>query len=78
MGRVEDRPFRFQAAWFTHSENPDLVKNSWARDQSNIVNCLHNVAQDSAIFNKEVFGNVFAHKKELEARSRYSKSVGGH
>jgi hypothetical protein len=61
----EDRPFQFQAAWFTHSEYPALVKNNCARD-----NCLQNVAQDSTIFNKEVFGNIFARKKELEARLR--------
>jgi hypothetical protein len=28
------------------------------------------VAQDSTTFNKEVFGNIFARKKELEARLR--------
>jgi hypothetical protein len=66
----ENSPFRFQAAWFTHSDYPSLVKNSWARDRSNIVNCLQNVANDSTIFNKEVFGNIFARKKEVEARLR--------
>jgi hypothetical protein len=66
----EDRPFQFQAAWFTHSEYPALVKNNCARDRSNIVHCLQNVAQDTTIFNKEVFGNIFARKKELEARLR--------
>jgi hypothetical protein len=63
LGCPEDRPFRFQAAWYTHSEYPALVKNSWARDRSNIVHCLQNVAQDSTTFNKEVFGNIFARKK---------------
>jgi hypothetical protein len=47
-----------------------MVKNSWARDQNNIVKCLQNVANDSTTFNKEVFGNIFARKKELEARLR--------
>jgi hypothetical protein len=69
-GCVEERPFWFQAAWSTHSEYHDLVKNSWARDQNNIVKCLQNVANDSTTFNKEVFGNIFARKKELEARLR--------
>lgn len=46
------------------------MKNNCARDRSNIVHCLQNVAQDSTIFNKEVFGNIFARKKELEARLR--------
>jgi hypothetical protein len=70
MGCTENRPFRFQAAWFTHSEYPALVKDSWARDRRGIVQCLQNVTKDSIIFNKEVFGNIFARKKELEARLR--------
>ncbi|MCH80273.1 RNA-directed DNA polymerase (Reverse transcriptase) [Trifolium medium] len=66
----EGRPFRFQAAWFTHNAYPNLVKNIWARDRSNIVQCLQNVAHESTIFNREVFGNIFARKKEVEARLR--------
>ncbi|PNY14872.1 ribonuclease H, partial [Trifolium pratense] len=68
MGSREGRPFRFQAAWFTHNAYPLLVKNAWARDRSNIVQSLQNVANESTIFNKEVFGNIFARKKEVEAR----------
>ncbi|GAU48983.1 hypothetical protein TSUD_245740 [Trifolium subterraneum] len=64
----EGRPFRFQAAWFTHSDYPQLVKNTWSRDRNNIIGCLQNVAQESITFNKEVFGNIFARKKEVEAR----------
>ncbi|MCH86532.1 RNA-directed DNA polymerase (Reverse transcriptase), partial [Trifolium medium] len=70
MARHENRPFRFQAAWFTHSEYPDLVRNTWARNRNNIVCSLQNVARESTIFNKDVFGNIFARKKELEARLR--------
>jgi hypothetical protein len=40
VGNHENRPFRFQAAWFTHSDYPNLVKNTWARDRHNIVGCL--------------------------------------
>jgi hypothetical protein len=70
VGNHENRPFRFQVAWFTHSDYPNLVKNTWARDRHNIVGCLQNVAKLSTIFNKEVFGNIFARKKEVEARLR--------
>ncbi|MCI07925.1 RNA-directed DNA polymerase (Reverse transcriptase), partial [Trifolium medium] len=66
----EDRPFRFQAAWFTHNEYPNLVRNTWNRDRGNIAHCLQNVAKESTTFNKEVFGNIFARKKEVEARLR--------
>ncbi|PNX86889.1 hypothetical protein L195_g042972, partial [Trifolium pratense] len=63
----ESRPFRFQAAWFTHSDYPILVRNTWARDRNNIVDCLQNVAQESTIFNKEVFdsANLLRLQKEL-------------
>ncbi|KAK2392667.1 hypothetical protein QL285_066003 [Trifolium repens] len=70
MMAQEDRPFRFQAAWFTHNDYPNLVRNTWNRNGGNIVHCLHNVATESTTFNKEVFGNIFARKKEVEARLR--------
>jgi hypothetical protein len=66
----EGRPFRFQAAWFTRNEYPTLVTNTWARDRHNIAQCLQNIAEASTVFNKEVFGNIFARKKEVEARLR--------
>lgn len=33
-----------------------------------MVQSLHNIKEDSIIFNREVFGNIFASKKRLEAR----------
>jgi hypothetical protein len=39
-------------------------------DRGNIVNCLQNVAQKSIDFNTDVFENIFARKKEVEARLR--------
>jgi hypothetical protein len=54
VGSHENRPFRFQAAWFTHSDY-NLVKNTWARDRHNIVGCLQNVAKVSTIFNRGVW-----------------------
>jgi hypothetical protein len=62
------RPFRFQAAWCTHVDYPPLVKKAWDRDRGNVAKSLHNVSEDSKKFNKEVFGNIFARKRELEAR----------
>ncbi|KAK2452596.1 ABC transporter B family member [Trifolium repens] len=69
---MNESPFRFQAAWFTHKDYPQLVKNTWTHDNNNnnIVGCLQNVARESSTFNKEVFGNVFSRKKEVEARLR--------
>jgi len=33
-----------------------------------VAKSLSNVSEDSKKFNKEVFGNIFARKRELEAR----------
>lgn len=64
----EGRPFRFQAAWCTHDDYKTVVQNAWEKDCDNIHSALLNVCEDSIIFNKEVFGNLFANKKKLVAR----------
>jgi hypothetical protein len=66
----EGRPFRFQALWFTHKDYLPLVKDTWSTESGSIVRCLQSVAQKSIDFNKNVFGNIFARKKEVEARLR--------
>jgi hypothetical protein len=68
LASKEDRPSRFQAPWFSQTDYPPLVKETWARDKGDIVRCLKNVEDKSIIFNKDVFGNIFARKKEVEAR----------
>jgi hypothetical protein len=68
MASKEGRPFCFQASWFSHTDYPPLVKETWARYKGDIVRCLKNVEDKSIIFNKDVFGNIFARKKEVEAR----------
>ena len=60
------RPFRFEAAWIDHHEYADLVKNSW--HLPNITASLAKVQENSIIFNKEVFGNIFQRKKHIENR----------
>lgn len=66
-----DRPFRFQAAWCSHEDYIGVVQEAWGgEDTTSVVQSLHQVRDKSIIFNKEVFGNIFAKKKELEARLR--------
>jgi len=60
------RPFRFEAAWIDHHDYGALVKNSW--HFPNITASLNNVKENSIIFNKEVFGNIFQRKKHIENR----------
>lgn len=66
----QERPFRFQAAWCTHDAYRPLVQKAWDRERGNIVQALLKVQTESLTFNKEVFGNVFAKKRELEGRLR--------
>lgn len=62
------RPFRFLAAWCTHEEYPDIVRGAWWSSGGSVSNALKNVRNESIIFNKNVFGNIFHRKKSLEAR----------
>lgn len=65
-----ERPYRFQAAWCTHSAYPPLVKFAWQRDLGSISQALQNVQNDSISFNKHLFGNIIQRKRKLEARLR--------
>jgi len=58
------RPFRFQAAWCTHENYHEIVKQEWRKDTCNISVSLKNVMEESQVFNKEVFGNIFRKKKK--------------
>ncbi|XP_057445015.1 uncharacterized protein LOC130737280 [Lotus japonicus] len=63
------RPFRFEAAWLMHEQYAGLVQDAWAL-QGDVSSKLELVKDKSVLFNKEVFGNIFFRKHELEARLR--------
>lgn len=62
------RPFRFEAAWVTHEDYHQVVHRAWTRRQGSPVEALEQVRADSLVFNKEVFGNIFRRKREIERR----------
>lgn len=64
------RPFRFQAAWYTHKDYSGVVSEAWRQAQGDVVSALHNVSRDSLVFNNEIFGNIWEKKRQLEARLR--------
>lgn len=68
VGKREERPFRFIAAWCTHSDYPNIVRETWKRENGDVPMALHKVTQESIKFNKEKFGNIFANKRHLEAQ----------
>lgn len=54
-----DRPFRFEAAWATHPVYYDVVVEAWKEGATNVVAGLDKVREDSILFNKMIFGNIF-------------------
>ena len=70
------RPFSFEAAWATQGDYPNIIGHAWAKEPRNVVDGLHRVRDNSIIFNKNVFGNVFRRKRLPEARlSRLQKQI---
>ena len=62
------RSFRFEAAWATHKDYCNVVDHAWSKEKGNVVDGLYRVRDDSIMFNKNVFGNIFRRKRLLEAR----------
>ena len=56
------KPFRFEAAWVLHEDYHHVVTRAWNKEVNGVVDGLRRVKDDSIIFNKEVFGNIFRRK----------------
>lgn len=65
--RLGDRPFRFQAAWFTHGEFKQFVQSNRPQDGS-LLQQLTKFTQSLQQWNKEVFGNINQRMNKLRAR----------
>ncbi|XP_057424948.1 uncharacterized protein LOC130718376 [Lotus japonicus] len=63
------RPFRFEAAWLSHSEYEQVVASAWV-PQENLTANPRTVQEHSLVFNREVFGDILRRKHTLEARIR--------
>ncbi|XP_020225484.1 uncharacterized protein LOC109807377 [Cajanus cajan] len=64
----KDCPFKFQAAWATHRGFEKIVKDAWTRSLPTLVNGLNAVMKEAIEFNRNVFGNIFSRKREVQAR----------
>lgn len=60
-------PFRFLAAWLTHPDFGDLVKNTWQHDTSLQEN-IRRFSESARKWNHETFGHIGVRKRRLEAR----------
>ncbi|KAJ6895171.1 hypothetical protein NC651_021610 [Populus alba x Populus x berolinensis] len=56
---ARETPFRFEAAWITHED-------SIMRGNCNVLKGLEVVRDDSIMFNRNTFGNIFRRKRRLE------------
>lgn len=66
----EARLFRFQAAWCTHGDYSQVINRAWNKCKGRVVAALNEVNEDSIVFNRDHFGNIFERNKQLEARLR--------
>ena len=62
------RPFRFQLIWLSHSEFPGIVRDAWSGQKVILADAIFVFVSKAKVWNREVFGNVFAKKKRLMAR----------
>ncbi|CAL1381890.1 unnamed protein product [Linum trigynum] len=65
----DSRPFKFEAAWFTHSDFLNFVAGTWD-DNSSFPEALSNLATKLKEWNSNVFGNIQQKKRRLLARIR--------
>lgn len=62
--------FHFQAAWMNHPDYPPLIDHVWRGTPGDAICKLDEVRDQSILFNKTTFGNIFRKKQQLEARIR--------
>lgn len=58
-------PFRFEAEWIAHDNYSHLVEIVWLESNNNPVVALAKVRDESIIFNREGFGNIFKRKHNI-------------
>ncbi|GLT24835.1 hypothetical protein SLA2020_000040 [Shorea laevis] len=62
------KPFRFEAAWLTHDAFKSVFTQAWLLHASSLPNAINSVQEACFQWNREVFGNLFRHKRQLKGR----------
>ncbi|XP_030924591.1 uncharacterized protein LOC115951550 [Quercus lobata] len=68
LTNTSNRPFRFQLMWLSHHDFPAIVRESSAGMEDNLVGAITRFTHKAQTWNKEVFGNIFARKRQIIAR----------
>jgi len=62
-----NKPFRFLAAWMSHNQFEEFVRDKWTQN-GQLVQNLSALASELTVWNREVFGNLYRKKWQLWAR----------
>ncbi|XP_050242398.1 uncharacterized protein LOC126691394 [Quercus robur] len=68
LTNTSNRPFRFQPMWLSHNDFPAIFRQSWAGMEDNLVGAITRFTHKAQTWNKEIFGNIFARKRQIMAR----------
>ncbi|XP_073304620.1 uncharacterized protein [Primulina huaijiensis] len=70
-------PFRFQAAWLTHSDFQNVIQHEW-QDQRMLKDNVISLANVLTEWNSATFGNIHKRKRELISRIYGVQRIMGH
>ncbi|KAF3682670.1 hypothetical protein FXO37_02220 [Capsicum annuum] len=59
------KPFRMETIWTTHPQFPTVIRNSWIRMNNDFLPSISCFQTQVAIWNKEVFKNIFYKKRRI-------------
>ena len=67
LGIGLSRPFKFQPRWLSHPDFLGIVRDTWRGGRS-FDNAVQFFTNSTKQWNREVVGNLFSHRKKIEAR----------
>ncbi|XP_031096869.1 uncharacterized protein LOC116001112 [Ipomoea triloba] len=62
------RPKRFEAAWLTREDYGTIWRDATRIRDRNMADIISDITEQSFLWNRNVFGNIFNRKRHLEAR----------
>ena len=58
------RPFRFEVTWLMHLDYTKVVIKAWREFIANPIQASSKVKEESFMFNKDVYGNIFKRMRD--------------
>lgn len=60
---IPSKPFRLESMWLSHPQFYSLITDSWSDMNNSLLPSIFKFLQKVSVWNKEIFGNIFAKKK---------------